>query len=471
MEELDLLKSQGFQDKEKLGVYLTYHAEIGVVATKIIIAEKFFQIELDVAGILEKPENQSSFIDKYHLAQQVDDYILILMSYANAKSLNEIVQDKNINISIPTFRALAKQLCINGIVDYSLQRNYSQLLKLNLKSLQNLNGEIWITKFDLDPLFIVQSTEITNLLKINPEDETQQILNSLLEQDQQNGISISQSIRLDSSSFPPQETDSSLSELSMQLINLAWDEFEQMELEKLDILSDIISLLLKKIRNFNHAYVINWKRLKKSMNLIGLFLVTAFEEHKESKNLIHSISLLFPIKSNKYMTDYEQQEEPTEISPDISRMIKIPITNDFLKGTAFYIDTFTMAYNRNTFSTLLEMLECLATEGQRIGAEELRLAMHILKPFVIAARLINYNYLSKKIGSQKIFPSITSILQKAQFDRIPISSNSLEDPNTSSIRDALQIVQMLEEIQHKIQEIDKADICIIIEQSLFNLSF
>ncbi|KAA6376266.1 MAG: hypothetical protein EZS28_028207, partial [Streblomastix strix] len=239
-------------------------------------------------------------------------------------------------------------------------------------------------------------------------------------------------------------------DVSEKLANLAWEERNNIEPDHIDILADIISSLLQRIRRSDRNDIKNWKRMKKSALQLGLFSLTTLDKHKVSLKLIHPISLLFPVKSNKFMSDYEQQEEATEIPQDINIMIKVPRTTDFLKGISFYIDSFAMAYNLNTFNTLIEMLGSLAIEGQRIGAEELRLTKHLLKPFVIAVRLIKQTIV-KKFGANQIFPLITSILQKAQFDRIPSSSNSLEDPNTSSIRDSLLIIGMLEEIQHKIQ--------------------
>ncbi|KAA6380389.1 MAG: hypothetical protein EZS28_024084, partial [Streblomastix strix] len=247
-------------------------------------------------------------------------------------------------------------------------------------------------------------------------------------------------------------------EFSEKLANLAWEERNNIEPDHIDILADIISSLLQQIRRSDRNDIKNWKRMKKSALQLGLFSLTALDKHKVSQKLIHPISLLFPVKSNKYLSEYEQQEEPEEIPQEISIMIKIPRTNDFLKGTAFYFDAFTMAYNLNTFNTLIENLGFLAIEGQQIGSEELRLTKHLLKPFVIAVRLIKQTIVVKKFSGNQIFPLITSILQKAQFDRIPISSNSLEDPNTSSIRDSLLIIGMLEEIQHKIQILQIQDI-------------
>ncbi|KAA6353655.1 MAG: hypothetical protein EZS28_050818, partial [Streblomastix strix] len=154
-------------------------------------------------------------------------------------------------------------------------------------------------------------------------------------------------------------------EFSEKLANLAWEERNNINPDNIDILADIISSLLQQIRRSDRNDIKNWKRMKKSALQLGLFSLTALDKHKVSQKLIHPISLLFPVKSNKYLSEYEQQEEPTEISQDINIMIKVPRTNDFLKGTAFYIDSFAMAYNLNTFNILLEILGSLAIEGQQ----------------------------------------------------------------------------------------------------------
>ncbi|KAA6354763.1 MAG: hypothetical protein EZS28_049710, partial [Streblomastix strix] len=182
-------------------------------------------------------------------------------------------------------------------------------------------------------------------------------------------------------SFPVTEGQTIL-EFSEKLANLAWEERNNIEHDHIDILADIISSLLQRIRRSDRNDIKNWKRMKKSALQLGLFSLTTLDKHKVSQKLIHPISLLFPVKSNKYMSNHEQQEEPTEISQDISIMIKVPRTTDFLKGISFYIDSFAMAYNLNTFNTLLEVLGSLAIEGKQIGSEELRLTKHLLKPFV-----------------------------------------------------------------------------------------
>ncbi|KAA6399336.1 MAG: putative SNF1A/AMP-activated protein kinase [Streblomastix strix] len=91
-------------------VYLAFHNDLGVIAAKVLRIEKFDEKEWDAAGALNKPEFQCPFVVKYLFAKQFENDVVILMSYANAKSLDVIVKNQYQFLSIPTFRALAKQL-------------------------------------------------------------------------------------------------------------------------------------------------------------------------------------------------------------------------------------------------------------------------------------------------------------------------------------------------------------------------
>ncbi|KAA6376068.1 MAG: hypothetical protein EZS28_028404, partial [Streblomastix strix] len=66
-------------------VYLVRHAEFGVIAAKVIKADKFDQREWDAAGAISNPGFQCPFVLKYHVAKMAGDSIVILMEYANAK--------------------------------------------------------------------------------------------------------------------------------------------------------------------------------------------------------------------------------------------------------------------------------------------------------------------------------------------------------------------------------------------------
>ncbi|KAA6372898.1 MAG: hypothetical protein EZS28_031575 [Streblomastix strix] len=82
---------------ELLEVYLSHNSQLGIIAAKIMQSEKFDQREWDAAGRLNQ-------------AKSFENNVVILMSYANAKSLDVIIQDKKQNLQSGTYRALAKQI-------------------------------------------------------------------------------------------------------------------------------------------------------------------------------------------------------------------------------------------------------------------------------------------------------------------------------------------------------------------------
>ncbi|KAA6402327.1 MAG: putative CAMK/CAMKL/MARK protein kinase [Streblomastix strix] len=120
MEDLQLLQENSIEPIKTLGqgaygrVYLAFHYELGVIAAKVLLIEKFDEKEWDAAGALNKPEYQCPFVVNYLFARKFENNVVILMSYANAKSLDVIVKNKNLILPIPSFRALAKQL-IEGL--------------------------------------------------------------------------------------------------------------------------------------------------------------------------------------------------------------------------------------------------------------------------------------------------------------------------------------------------------------------
>ncbi|KAA6321233.1 MAG: hypothetical protein EZS28_054580, partial [Streblomastix strix] len=91
-------------------VYLVRHAEYGVIAAKVIKADKFDQREWDAAGAISNPGFQCPFVLKYHVATMAGDRIVILMEYANAKSLADIARNPRLNLSRHSLRAIIKQL-------------------------------------------------------------------------------------------------------------------------------------------------------------------------------------------------------------------------------------------------------------------------------------------------------------------------------------------------------------------------
>ncbi|KAA6369933.1 MAG: hypothetical protein EZS28_034541 [Streblomastix strix] len=85
-------------------VYLSYNNELSIIAAKVMRLEKFDQREWDAAGKLNQPEFQCPFIMKYLRAKAFQTDAVILMEYANAKSLDSIVKDKTKNLSIEGMR-------------------------------------------------------------------------------------------------------------------------------------------------------------------------------------------------------------------------------------------------------------------------------------------------------------------------------------------------------------------------------
>ncbi|KAA6365525.1 MAG: hypothetical protein EZS28_038948 [Streblomastix strix] len=116
MEDLKLLNENNIEAIKTLGqgaygrVYLSFHKELVLIAAKVLRLEKFDEREWDAAGVLQQPEFLCPFILKYLLAKKFQSDVVILMEYANSKSLETIVKDKMHNLSSGSYRALAKQI-------------------------------------------------------------------------------------------------------------------------------------------------------------------------------------------------------------------------------------------------------------------------------------------------------------------------------------------------------------------------
>ncbi|KAA6400880.1 MAG: putative SNF1A/AMP-activated protein kinase [Streblomastix strix] len=116
MDDVILLKENSIEALKLLGngasgrVYLSYNNELGIISAKVMSLEKFYEREWDAAGKLNRPEFQCPFIMKYLRAKAFETDAVILMEYANAKSVDSIVKDKTKNLSSGTCRALSKQI-------------------------------------------------------------------------------------------------------------------------------------------------------------------------------------------------------------------------------------------------------------------------------------------------------------------------------------------------------------------------
>ncbi|KAA6399867.1 MAG: putative serine/threonine protein kinase [Streblomastix strix] len=111
---MQLLQNQGFQVFKTVGqgafglVFLVASTETGLMAAKVMQSQVFDPIEWDAAGRLQEGD-PIPFIIQFKFARQFDDLVVILMEFANLKSLDHIIK-RNYDLSGGTVRAIAKQL-------------------------------------------------------------------------------------------------------------------------------------------------------------------------------------------------------------------------------------------------------------------------------------------------------------------------------------------------------------------------
>ncbi|KAA6378214.1 MAG: putative AGC family protein kinase, partial [Streblomastix strix] len=114
MEEIQLLNQQGFQVFKTLGqgafgqVHLIHNTQTGLLAAKVMQIQLFDEKEWDAAGRLQQGE-PIPFIVQFKAAKQFDELVVILMEFANLKTLDHIIK-KNYALTPGTLRAIAKQL-------------------------------------------------------------------------------------------------------------------------------------------------------------------------------------------------------------------------------------------------------------------------------------------------------------------------------------------------------------------------
>ncbi|KAA6391135.1 MAG: putative CHK1 DNA damage checkpoint kinase [Streblomastix strix] len=144
MEELQLLMGNNIEPIKTLGqgafgrVYLSYHNELGIIAAKVMKIEKFDAREWDAAGALNHD-------------------VVILMEYANAKSLDSIVKDKTQYLTSATYRALAKQI-LEGIRMVHAARLIHRDIKPENIMMHSANGIIKVKLADFGLAKVVQNT-------------------------------------------------------------------------------------------------------------------------------------------------------------------------------------------------------------------------------------------------------------------------------------------------------------------------
>ncbi|KAA6381611.1 MAG: putative serine/threonine protein kinase [Streblomastix strix] len=99
------------------GVFLVHHVELDFVAVKIIQKERFNQREFDAAQKLIKEKRLCPFILKYKKFAICRKCNLIIMEYANMKTLNIIAKQTQYSIPSYTLRALMKQI-LQGLCEF-----------------------------------------------------------------------------------------------------------------------------------------------------------------------------------------------------------------------------------------------------------------------------------------------------------------------------------------------------------------
>ncbi|KAA6385551.1 MAG: hypothetical protein EZS28_018921 [Streblomastix strix] len=100
-------------------VYLAYLIDKGLIALKVIKKEKYDENELKAVFEFEKKEHQSIFIIKYIGYMTYGQYPLLMMEYANLKTLDIIAKQSQIPMPSYTLRAIMKQI-VQGLNEFHL---------------------------------------------------------------------------------------------------------------------------------------------------------------------------------------------------------------------------------------------------------------------------------------------------------------------------------------------------------------
>ncbi|KAA6387299.1 MAG: hypothetical protein EZS28_017175 [Streblomastix strix] len=90
-------------------VYLVFHQEEGVVATKIMKPEKFDKREWDAAIQLTK-QGKNIYVLQYLSYSPQNSYVKMFMKYANMKTLSSIIENTDKFLPLYINRALMKQI-------------------------------------------------------------------------------------------------------------------------------------------------------------------------------------------------------------------------------------------------------------------------------------------------------------------------------------------------------------------------
>ncbi|KAA6361992.1 MAG: hypothetical protein EZS28_042481, partial [Streblomastix strix] len=90
-------------------VHLVYHPEVGLIAAKVMKQTLFDENEWNAAGKLQSGGHPIPFIVQFISARVFVEYVVILLEFANLKTLDHIIK-KNYTLTPGTLRAIAKQL-------------------------------------------------------------------------------------------------------------------------------------------------------------------------------------------------------------------------------------------------------------------------------------------------------------------------------------------------------------------------
>ncbi|KAA6365711.1 MAG: hypothetical protein EZS28_038762 [Streblomastix strix] len=158
---VEIIKLIGSGDHGRSKVYLGYHADFGIVAAKVMRIGRFDSNEFFKIGALNKPEFASPFIMKCFKAKPFSPNVVILMEYANAKSLELIFKDNKRKLSIGTLRALAQQILEGVRVIHA-----AGLIHKNIKTgnimLHSANGgiQIKISNLGIQKVELVEKSDL-----------------------------------------------------------------------------------------------------------------------------------------------------------------------------------------------------------------------------------------------------------------------------------------------------------------------
>ncbi|KAA6366762.1 MAG: hypothetical protein EZS28_037711, partial [Streblomastix strix] len=112
--EKQLLQKQGYHVLKTLGsggfgnVYLVFKQDIGIVAAKVM-KEKDFDFNEWKVGLKLGREGKNPFVLKYISTTINEEFAIIIMEYANMKSLQNLIDKKKV-IPLGIVRVIMRQI-------------------------------------------------------------------------------------------------------------------------------------------------------------------------------------------------------------------------------------------------------------------------------------------------------------------------------------------------------------------------